>query len=138
MTKRTSFIFQLIFPHFSGILAGQKTQRPISLPPVIVSASSSIVFFDDTSRRSSATALLVKLGLFSLLCRSKSVTTCHSILCPQQMVLWTSRYSELAHYKQRGMTANVLNRVRSENFQKRHLRTTAGLWMDVKYECEAG
>jgi len=34
---------------FSGILAGQRTQRPISLPPLIASAISSIVFFDDTS-----------------------------------------------------------------------------------------
>jgi len=34
---------------FSGILAGQRAQRPISLPPVIASAILSIVFFDDTS-----------------------------------------------------------------------------------------
>jgi len=34
---------------FSGTLAGQKVQRPISFPPVIASAISSIVFFDDTS-----------------------------------------------------------------------------------------
>ena len=45
---------------FSGILAGQRAQRPISLPPAIASAISSIVFFDYTSWRSSATALLVK------------------------------------------------------------------------------
>jgi len=81
---------------FSGTLASQKAQRPISLPPVIASAISSFVFFDHTSCRSSATALLVKLGLFSLLRRSKSVT-CSSIFCPQQVMLWTSQYSELAH-----------------------------------------
>ena len=81
---------------FSGILAGQRTQRPISLPPLIASAISSIVFFDDTSWRSSATAQLVILGLFSWLRRSKSVRTCSSIFCPQQMKLWTSQYSELA------------------------------------------
>jgi len=46
--KRTCFIFQPIFPHFSGILAGQSAQRPISLPPVIASAISSILLFDDT------------------------------------------------------------------------------------------
>jgi len=34
---------------FSGILASQRVQRPISLPPVIVSAISSIVHFDDPS-----------------------------------------------------------------------------------------
>jgi len=45
---------------FSGILAGQRAQRAISLPPVIASAISSIVFFGDTSWRSSATALLLK------------------------------------------------------------------------------
>jgi len=47
--------------------------------------------------RVSATALLVELGLFSSLHRSKFVTTCSSIFCPQQMMLWTSQYSELAH-----------------------------------------
>jgi len=51
------------------------TKRPVSLPPVIA-------FFDDTSWRSSATALLVKLGLFSSLRRSKSVTTCSRIFYP--------------------------------------------------------
>ena len=61
---------------FSGMLAGQRAQRPISLPPAIASAISPIVFFDDTSWRSSAPALLVKLGLFSSLCGSKSVTRC--------------------------------------------------------------
>jgi len=96
MSKRTCFIFQPIFPHFSGILAGQRAQRSIWLPPVIASAISFTVFFDDTSWRS-ATALLVKLGLFSSLRRSKSVTTCSSIFCPQQILLWTSQYSELAH-----------------------------------------
>jgi len=35
--------------NFSGTLAGQRAQRPISLPPVIASAISSIMFFDDTS-----------------------------------------------------------------------------------------
>ena len=67
---------------FSCIFAGQRAQRAISLPPVIASAISSIVFFDDTSWRSSATALLVKLSLFSSWRRSKSVTTCSSIFCP--------------------------------------------------------
>jgi len=81
MSKRTCFIFQPIFPHFSGILADQSAQRPISLPQVIPSAISSIVFLDDTSWRSSATVLLVELGLFSFLHRSKSVTTCSSIFC---------------------------------------------------------
>ena len=81
MSKRTCFIFQPIFPHFSGILADQRVQRPISLPQVIASAISSIVFFDYTSWRSSATALLVELGLFSSLHRSKSVTTYSSIFC---------------------------------------------------------
>jgi len=79
--KRTCFIFQPIFPYFSGILAGQKTQRPISLPQVIASAISSIALFYYTSWRSSATAPLVELGLFSSLHRSKSVTTCSSIFC---------------------------------------------------------
>ena len=66
---------------FSGILAGQRAQRPISLAPEIASATSSVVFFDYTSWRSSATALLVELGLFSSLCRSTSITTCSSIFC---------------------------------------------------------
>jgi len=136
MSKRTCFIFQPIFPHFSGILAGQTDRRPISLPPVIASVFSSIVFFDDTSLCSSTTALLA-LGLFSSLRRFKSITTCSSILCPQQMMLWTSQYSEPL-LKQPEMTANVLNRVRSENFQKKHFRTTVCLWMDMEYECEAG
>jgi len=65
----------------SCLLADERAQRPISLPPVIASVTSSIVFFDDTSWRSSATALLVKLGLFSSSRRPKSVTTCCSILC---------------------------------------------------------
>ena len=66
---------------FSGIL---DDQRPISLPPVIVSDNSSIVFIDDTSWRSSAAAPLVKLGLLSSLRRSKSVTstTCSSTFFP--------------------------------------------------------
>ena len=67
---------------FSGILAGQRAQRPMSLPPVITSAISFIVFFDDTSWRSSAIALLVKLGLFSSLCISKAVSTCSLIFFP--------------------------------------------------------
>ena len=67
---------------FSGLLAGQRAERPTSFPPVIASAISPVVFFDDTSWRSPATALLVKLGLFSSLLRSKSVTTCSSIFCP--------------------------------------------------------
>ena len=68
MAKRTCFIFQPIFPLFSGILA---YQRPISLSPVIASTISSIVFFDDTSWSSSASgaAPLVKLSLFSSLRR---------------------------------------------------------------------
>jgi len=70
---------------FSGILAGQ---RPTSLPPVIASAISSIVFLADTSWRSSATALLVKLGLFSWLRRSKSVTTCSSISVLSKWFFW--------------------------------------------------
>jgi len=41
--------FNQYYRSFSGILAGQMAQRPISLPPVIVSPISSIVFFDDTS-----------------------------------------------------------------------------------------
>jgi len=57
-------------------------QRAISLPPVIASDNSSIVFIDDTSWRSSAAAPLVKLGLLSSLCTSKSVTPCSSIFCP--------------------------------------------------------
>ena len=67
---------------FPAILAGQRAERPISLPLVIALATSSVVFFDDTSWRSSATALLVKLDLFSSLRRSKSVTICSSIFCP--------------------------------------------------------
>jgi len=48
VSKRTCFIFQPIFPHFPGILVGQRAQRPISLPPVIALAISSIVLFYDT------------------------------------------------------------------------------------------
>ena len=66
---------------FSGRLNGQVSQRWISLPPVIASVILSILFFDDTSWRSSATALLVELGLFSSLRKSKPVT-CSSIFCP--------------------------------------------------------
>jgi len=36
------------------------------------------------------------------------------------------------------MIANVLNRVRSETFQKKRFRTTVGLSMGMKYECQAG
>ena len=39
ISKRTCFIFQKIFPQFSGILADQRVQRPISFPQVIASAS---------------------------------------------------------------------------------------------------
>ena len=31
-----------------------------------------------------------------------------SIFCPQQRMLWTTQYSELAHLKQSEMIANVL------------------------------
>jgi len=65
-----------------GILAGLTARRPQSLLRVIASVVSSIVFFVYTSWRSSATVLLVELGLFSSLRRSKSVTTCSSIFCP--------------------------------------------------------
>ena len=41
--------FNRYYRIFSGTLAGQRAQRPISLSPVIASAISSIVFFDDTS-----------------------------------------------------------------------------------------
>jgi len=82
MSERICFIFQPVFPHFSGVVAAQRAQRPISLPPVIASTSWSIVFFDFTSWRSSAIALLVKRGLFLSLRRSKSVTTWSSIFCP--------------------------------------------------------
>jgi len=44
MSKRNCFIFQPIFPYFFGILAGQRAERPILLPPVIASAISFIVF----------------------------------------------------------------------------------------------
>jgi len=40
--------------------------------------------------------------------------------------------------KQPEMIANVLNRVRSENFQNKGFKTTVGLSIDMKYECEAG
>ena len=76
---REPVIFQPIFLHFSGILPDS---RPIWLLPVIAPAILSIVLFDDTSWLSSATAPLVKLGLFSSLHRSKSVTTGSSIFCP--------------------------------------------------------
>jgi len=34
---------------------------------------------------------------------------------------------------------NVLNSVRSDNFQKKkHFRTPVGLAMDMKYDCKAG
>jgi len=59
---------------YSGILADQRVPKPISLTPVIASDNSSIVFFDNTCWRSSATALLVKLGLFSSLRKSKFAT----------------------------------------------------------------
>jgi len=39
-------------------------EKFLRMPMVIASAISSIVFFDDTSWRSSATALLVKLGIY--------------------------------------------------------------------------
>jgi len=64
MPKRTCFIFQPIFPHFSGILAGHRAQRPISLPAVTASAISSIVFFNNTTWHFSATTPLVKLSQF--------------------------------------------------------------------------
>jgi len=73
---KKTFVFQPIFPHFSGIL---DDQRP---PPVIASDNASVVFFDDTSWRSSAATPLVKLGLLSSLRTSMSVTTCSSIFCP--------------------------------------------------------
>jgi len=82
MSKRTCFIFQPMFPLFSGILAGQRAQKQTLLPPLIGSDISSVVFFDDTSWRSSAAVLLVKLCLFSSLRRSKFITTCYSIFCP--------------------------------------------------------
>jgi len=47
--KKNLFHISTNIPTFSGILAGQRAQRPISLPPVIASAMSSIAFFDDTS-----------------------------------------------------------------------------------------
>ena len=75
MSKRACFIFQPIFPHFFGILAGHRAQRPISLPPVAVPAISSIAFFGDTTWRSSATALLAKLGLFH---RYVDLSQCHN------------------------------------------------------------
>ena len=78
--KKNLFHILTNIPAFSGLLAGQRAQRRISLPPGIASAISSIVFFDDdTSGRSSATAPLVKLDLFSSLRRSKTVATCSSI-----------------------------------------------------------
>jgi len=54
--KESASYFNQYSRIFSSILAGQRAQIPISLPPVIASAISSIVFFDDTSWRSSATA----------------------------------------------------------------------------------
>jgi len=62
MSKRTCFIFQPIFPHFSGILAGQRAQRSISLPPVIFSTISSIVLF---VYRASHLSCIVHLSCFS-------------------------------------------------------------------------
>ena len=57
---------------FPSILPDQRAQGPISLPPVMASAISFIVFFDDTPWRSSAITLLVKLGLFPSLRRSRT------------------------------------------------------------------
>jgi len=76
MSKRSCFIFQLISRIFSCILAGQRAQRPISLPPVKAPVISSIAFFDDTFLTFFCYCTTGwKLGLFSLLRRSKSVTT---------------------------------------------------------------
>ena len=47
--KEPVWYFNQYFRIFVGTLAGQKAQRPVSLPPVIASATSSIMFFDDTS-----------------------------------------------------------------------------------------
>jgi len=82
MSKRTCFIFQSIFPHFFRYICWREGSETD-----IVHSSDSVRhliyrFFDDTSLRSSATTLLVELGLFSSLRRSKSVTTCSSIFCP--------------------------------------------------------
>jgi len=82
MSKRTCFIFQPTFSHFFRYIGWPVGQRPISSSPVIASATSPIVFFDDNSWRSSATAPLVKLGLFSSLRRSQSIIKCSSIFCP--------------------------------------------------------
>jgi len=89
MPKRACIIFQPIFSYFfryivwpEGPWALLSLQKPISLLPVIASAILSIVFLDNSPWRSTATALLVNLGLFSLLRRSKSVTTCSSTFCP--------------------------------------------------------
>jgi len=65
MSKKTVSYFNQYSRIFSGILPGQRAQRPTSLLPVIFSVTSSIVFFDGTSWCFSATALLVKLGVFS-------------------------------------------------------------------------
>ena len=93
MSKRTCIIFQQIFPHFFRVYwlaRGPETD--------IVASSDSVTHhiyrvFDDTSWGSSATALQVKLGLFSSLCKSKSVTTCSSIFCSvllHKCLRWTS------------------------------------------------
>ena len=76
MSKRSCFIFQPIFPHFFGILAGQRARRPISFPPVIASAISSLVFFRDATW-TSITALLLGLGQFSSLHRSTVILSQH-------------------------------------------------------------
>ena len=49
ISKKNCFTFQPIFTQFCGILAGQRAQRPTSLPPVKASAISSAVCFDVTS-----------------------------------------------------------------------------------------
>ena len=112
----------------SAMLAGQRAQRPISLPPVIASAISSIVFFDNTFWRSSATALLVKLGLFSSLRRSKSVTTCSSIFCPQQMVLEFSIFWTCSIKATRN-DCKCLQQSSLREFPNKRFTTTVGLWL---------
>ena len=84
--------FNQYYRILSGILAGQ---RPILLPLVVALAISSTVLFDDTSWRSVTGGVpLVKLGLFSSLRGSKSVTACSSIFCPlrgsTKCLHWTS------------------------------------------------
>jgi len=54
----------------------------------------------------------------------------------KQLMILSFQYSELAHWKQSQMIANLLNRVRSENKTKR-FRSAIGLSMDMKYEYEA-